>query len=218
MQKGCSGRHGSPHCACHLAPGWLPALSCKGASWEQQVFASWAKEKPQATAWAVASSSPGACWGGASSASPAQDRGHMAIAPTARPPVQSPAAGAPDVVGLCTQAMFDRKGPGFLGGARCGSEGRGAFPQACWPHAAPASGRELARLVAGAPHTSLSLLCQPHGLEGLPSPVCECSGAGTHPRSPAEKAGWGGLAQSSPCSPNPCVRVCPGSCQGVSPV
>lgn len=39
----------------------------------------------------------------------------MAIAPTARPPVQSPAAGAPDVVGLCTQAMFDRKGPGFLG-------------------------------------------------------------------------------------------------------
>ena len=57
--------------------------------------------------------------------------GHTAIAPTARPPVRSPAAGAPDVAGLCTQAMFDRKGPGFLRGARCGSEGRGACPQAC---------------------------------------------------------------------------------------
>lgn len=27
-----------------------------------------------------------------------------------------------------------------------------------------------------------------------------------------------GLAQSSSCNSNPCVRVCPGSCQGVSPV
>lgn len=54
------------------------------------------------------------CWGGASSASPAQDSGHTAIAPTTHPPVRSPGCGG-DAAGLCVWAVFDRKGPGFLG-------------------------------------------------------------------------------------------------------
>lgn len=176
-----------PHAALAtwLQAGFLPP-SCKGASWEQQVFASWVKEKLQATGWAVVSLSPGACWELASSTSPAQHSGHTAIAPTARPPARSP--GCADSRG----AVFDRKGPGFLGQPGVGLRAAGAFPQAAVP---------AVRFGRSAPL------------------VCGCSGVATHPRSPAEKAG--GLSQSSPCSPRSlCLslsRKLSGSLSRVSP-
>ena len=91
------------------------------------MFASWAKEKLQATGWAVVSLSPGACWEVASSTSPAQHSGHTAIAPTARPPARSP--GCADSCG----AVFDRKGPAFVGQPHVGLRAAGAFPQSVVP-------------------------------------------------------------------------------------
>ena len=236
-KESAAGATGAPRFACHLVPGWLPAPPSPppqggflGAA--NVCFLGQGKAAGDCTGSGVLISQDLLGWGLLRLTCPGQwAHGHS--------PHHSPACPEPWMRRGCACGPCLTGRAQFPGGARCGSEGARAFPQACWPHTAPASGRELAKLVAGAPHTPLSLPCQPHGLEGLPSPVCGCSGVGTHPWSPTERAvaGWGlpslhlatpipvsefvqeAVRESLPCKApmGSCPAALPCQCLGSSP-